>query len=44
MPVWGDWFQQSEGSEPRAVGRILEVAYYLKSIQARAAADEDQGQ
>ena len=33
MPVWGSWFQKTEGSELLATGRILELIYYLKSIQ-----------
>lgn len=44
MPIWGNWFQQTEGSEPRAVGRILELAHYLKSIQEPTAAAEDRQQ
>ncbi len=33
MPIWGVWFQATEGSELRATGRILELVHYLKSIQ-----------
>jgi mono/diheme cytochrome c family protein len=35
MPIWGVWFQATEGSELRATGRILELIYYLKSIQEK---------
>lgn len=35
MPVWGAWFHVIEGSELLAVGRILELIYYLKSIQEK---------
>ena len=35
MPVWGAWFQVIEGSELLATGRILELIYYLKSIQEK---------
>lgn len=35
MPVWGMWFQVEEGSELLATGRILELIYYLKSIQQK---------
>jgi mono/diheme cytochrome c family protein len=35
MPVWGVWFQVMEGSELLATGRILELIYYLKSIQEK---------
>jgi mono/diheme cytochrome c family protein len=35
MPVWGVWFQVMEGSELLATGRILELIYYLKSIQKK---------
>ena len=35
MPVWGAWFQVEEGSELLATGRILELIYYLKSIQQK---------
>ena len=35
MPVWGVWFHVMEGSELLATGRILELIYYLKSIQEK---------
>ena len=35
MPVWGMWFHVEEGSELLATGRILELIYYLKSIQKK---------
>jgi hypothetical protein len=35
MPVWGAWFQVAEGSNLIATGRILELVYYLKSIQEK---------
>jgi len=35
MPVWGMWFHVEEGSELLATGRILELIYYLKSIQQK---------
>lgn len=35
MPVWGAWFHVTEGSELLAVGRILELIHYLKSIQEK---------
>jgi mono/diheme cytochrome c family protein len=33
MPIWGSWFQKIEGDELLAIGRVLELGYYLKSIQ-----------
>jgi mono/diheme cytochrome c family protein len=35
MPIWGVWFQVTEGSELRATGRIFELVHYLKSIQEK---------
>lgn len=35
MPIWGVWFHAQEGSELLATGRILELIYYLKSIQKK---------
>ena len=35
MPIWGVELQVVEGSELRATGRILELIYYLKSIQRK---------
>ena len=35
MPIWGVELQVVEGSELRATGRILELVYYLKSIQKK---------
>lgn len=41
MPIWGTVFIQQEGNnlaaETRAIGRILEVVYYLQSIQEEQA-------
>ena len=41
MPIWGTVFTQQEDSnlagETRAIGRILEVVYYLRSIQEKQA-------
>jgi mono/diheme cytochrome c family protein len=33
MPIWGSWFLKTEGNELLAIGRVLELGYYLKSIQ-----------
>jgi len=37
MPIWGNAFQEEEGTsltaETRASGRILQLVYYLQSIQ-----------
>jgi mono/diheme cytochrome c family protein len=33
MPIWGAWFLRTEGSELLATARVLELVYYLKSIQ-----------
>lgn len=33
MPIWGSWFLKTEGAELLAIGRVLELEYYLKSIQ-----------
>jgi len=39
MPIWGDTFIRQEGGgvadEARAVGRILQLLYYLESIQEK---------
>jgi mono/diheme cytochrome c family protein len=35
MPIWGNWFYHTEGSELLATARVLELVYYLKSIQAK---------
>jgi hypothetical protein len=37
MPIWGDVFMRQEGGkiadDARAIGRILQLLYYLESIQ-----------
>ncbi|MBI3757705.1 MAG: cytochrome C [Deltaproteobacteria bacterium] len=35
MPIWGVWFRATEGNELTATGRILELVYYLKSLQEK---------
>src|SRR5215203_1455874 len=39
MPIWGDTFSRQEdgglADETRAVGRILQLLYYLESIQEK---------
>lgn len=39
MPIWGEEFRQQAGSSPTAAsearGRILELVYYLQSIQEK---------
>jgi hypothetical protein len=35
MPIWGSWLQRTEGSDLIVTGRILELVYYLKSIQQK---------
>ncbi len=35
MPIWGSWFQKTEGNDLLVTGRILELVYYLKSIQEK---------
>jgi hypothetical protein len=39
MPIWGDVFIRQEGGgladDARAVGRILQLLYYLESIQEK---------
>ena len=35
MPIWSDWFFNAEGSELLATARVLELVYYLKSLQEK---------
>jgi mono/diheme cytochrome c family protein len=35
MPIWGSWFQKTEGNDLLVTGRIFELVYYLKSIQEK---------